>query len=863
MRIHVTLKDDQVICWFDLDRDDGGFDEKRDCAISFYDEVVRFLVDRFGEEFKYEDPRISADYIDRNNMYGQYDIVLDDDGENAPVIAIWENEENTMKRKSLKKKSFDEGFMSNIGKDGQHLYSIMYRADGWDGSVQEYGKTEEDAIQAATAKGKLDGDEDIVKIVDLGKRGEYLESSRKLAKEDANGTELTEDAILNAIPVDARDGLIDINEPDGSFGRYTWYVKFAPFSDEEANEAADGIKEVTGRRTQVAGFGKEIYVLIMDYPSRPTSESKKLAKEAGRKVIPAANGCSIHDMGDCLIVTNKMGLNIGQCRTMIEAEVIADEADERTKERCLSAGHDREWEMYQKMSESRKLIKENDDMEKEFVCKGVSITRYDYESLPDPMAASQLDDETMQKIACDIYDYLSSANWSDEEISKYLGSHLDDVLDDDWKGDEIKDEFWRYMEKAAIENGMKYYEDMPEGEYADESSRKLVKEGAGAGYTVTIKDLKLGSILDKKYVKTKKDYESYWECQVEVMPGEYEIEASDYYNDFFWQEHEFGETPKAKIDGGVATIEYSTNSYDEEEAEDELRREISNMELDISFSYSRGWMHSDLPRENMKFTDVDVNEKAFYGSITQLELIAPDLADAVNSGYASIFDRDEEEGEVPMDESTGAAKINLTWDEFNKLCDLIDMDWKRWNKNNAKSIPLVADRAVEHLEWITNKRLKGLDPKTVTISYTIPGSGIDEYDTGTQNTQTIYELIEGMAWDNYNPYNESDYAPLGRGKPRKTKDVIVKVDVEWAGMDSEDDDEQYLDDVGLPGSVYINIPFESYADGELDYDLRTKLGNTFDGYVEDYTYHRVEPRAVPKGVPIYIWRPETDIMEEF
>ena len=178
MRIHVTLKDDQVICWFDLDKNDEGFEEKRDCAISFYDEVVRFLVDRFGEEFKYEDPRISADYIDRNNMYGQYDIVLDDDGENAPVIAIWENEENTMKRRS-----FDEGFMSNIGKDGQHLYSIIYKFDGWDGSVQEYGKTEEDAIRNAIAKGKIDDEDEIVKVVDLGKKGEYLESSRKLVKE--------------------------------------------------------------------------------------------------------------------------------------------------------------------------------------------------------------------------------------------------------------------------------------------------------------------------------------------------------------------------------------------------------------------------------------------------------------------------------------------------------------------------------------------------------------------------------------------------------------------------------------------------------------------------------------------------------
>lgn len=111
LKIHVTLmRDGQVICWFDLDEDDEGFDEKRDSTISFYDEVVRFLVDRFGEEFKYEDPRISDDYIDRNNIHGQYEIVLDDDGENPAVIAIWENEETEMKtRFNESKKIVKEG----------------------------------------------------------------------------------------------------------------------------------------------------------------------------------------------------------------------------------------------------------------------------------------------------------------------------------------------------------------------------------------------------------------------------------------------------------------------------------------------------------------------------------------------------------------------------------------------------------------------------------------------------------------------------------------------------------------------------------------------------------------------------------
>lgn len=95
IKVNVTMVDDQVICWFDFDKYDPDYEEKCDSAILFYDEVVRFLVDEFGEKFKYEDPRISDDYIDKNNMRGQFEIVLDedDDGENSPVVAIWENEE--------------------------------------------------------------------------------------------------------------------------------------------------------------------------------------------------------------------------------------------------------------------------------------------------------------------------------------------------------------------------------------------------------------------------------------------------------------------------------------------------------------------------------------------------------------------------------------------------------------------------------------------------------------------------------------------------------------------------------------------------------------------------------------------------
>ena len=239
LRIHITLKDDQVICWFDLDKDDEGFEEKRDSTISFYDEVVRFLVDNFGEEFKYEDPRISDDYIDRNNIHGQYEIVLDDDGESPAVIAIWENEENEMKSR---------------------------------------------------------------------------------------------------------------------------------FNENKFN---------------------------------------KLAKEAGKKVIPAANGCSIHDMYDCWIVTNKNGLNIGQCKTLIEAKHIAENADEYTA----------------------------------------------------------------KKLGC-------------------------------------------------------------------AESKKIVKEGAGAGYDVGISDLEIDKVTEVKPLDDG-DYS----FTATIKPGNYEISAESYYDDFFWQEHEWGDTP--------------------------------------------------------------------------------------------------------------------------------------------------------------------------------------------------------------------------------------------------------------------------------------------------------------------------------
>lgn len=173
---------------------------------------------------------------------------------------------------------------------------------------------------------------------------------------------------------------------------------------------------------------------------------------------------------------------------------------------------------------------------------------------------------------------------------------------------------------------------------------RRVDEGAGAGYTVHIKDLKFGNIIDKKLVKGKERYDDYYECKVEILPGEYKIAAENYYDDFFWEIHEYlDEEPTANIDGGVATIAYSTNSYDEDEAEEELRHEVAGRTMDIAFSYGWGWIHVDLPKDKIESDYVVVERPEFYGSIDKIELIAPGLADAVNAGHRSTFDRGAEE----------------------------------------------------------------------------------------------------------------------------------------------------------------------------------------------------------------------------
>ncbi len=109
---------------------------------------------------------------------------------------------------------------------------------------------------------------------------------------------------------------------------------------------------------------------------------------------------------------------------------------------------------------------ENDLLFKEFSHKGVTITRYDFEAMPCPMFAKELGDVVMQKIVKEAYEYLIGVGWEDSQVSKYLGAMKKKVSEfcptEMIEADAIEADFWKFIEKAAIENGMRYYEDIEE-----------------------------------------------------------------------------------------------------------------------------------------------------------------------------------------------------------------------------------------------------------------------------------------------------------------------------------------------------------------------------------------------------------------
>lgn len=99
------------------------------------------------------------------------------------------------------------------------------------------------------------------------------------------------------------------------------------------------------------------------------------------------------------------------------------------------------------------------ELNKQFYCKGLSISRMDFECMPCAMYTAEITDEQMQRLIDTVYDILVSQYYFDElDVQMYIH----DELDNDWRlHEDINDAFWREIEGFAVQElHMPYYDDI-------------------------------------------------------------------------------------------------------------------------------------------------------------------------------------------------------------------------------------------------------------------------------------------------------------------------------------------------------------------------------------------------------------------
>lgn len=121
------------------------------------------------------------------------------------------------------------------------------------------------------------------------------------------------------------------------------------------------------------------------------------------------------------------------------------------------------------LTEIKTKEKGREILEKEFAGEKrlYPIRRKDFEELPDPMIALELDDGKMQEIAEET-DKKAQKALTESEIEiykKYREAKDRESEEKYYKGKEIEDILFSIAEETAVIKGMRYYEDLEDSEY--------------------------------------------------------------------------------------------------------------------------------------------------------------------------------------------------------------------------------------------------------------------------------------------------------------------------------------------------------------------------------------------------------------
>ena len=151
-------------------------------------------------------------------------------------------------------------------------------------------------------------------------------------------------------------------------------------------------------------------------------------------------------------------------------------------------------------------------------------------------------------------------------------------------------------------------------------STRIVKEGAGAWYDISIEDLR----IEKPTSVKETDEEGVYEFTAPIVLGVYTVQAQSYDEQYFPQED--GDD-WIKIDGG--TITEIMSATDEESV-----TEYFPLILDVEATYGGGSSHVYLP-EDGKITLKDLDYSDNYVDLDVIKLDSTDMAEKINTGYAA------------------------------------------------------------------------------------------------------------------------------------------------------------------------------------------------------------------------------------
>ena len=194
-----------------------------------------------------------------------------------------------------------------------------------------------------------------------------------------------------------------------------------------------------------------------------------------------------------------------------------------------------------------------------------------------------------------------------------------------------------------------------------ESVMHHVNEGAGAGYTVEISDLKLGNfkVLGTKFVDNGHE-EKVAKFTADILPGVVEWSANGYYEGvdhtgvFYDGElmMEYSDEDNSVEGGTVMGYVYLSDVGDGKVKKSDVLEYLNDYAsvINISTMYGGGWSHVNLGSPVFTFNDIDIDGNYADIHIEQINIQAPNIADNVNWYFANAYKFDEIFGVEDEDE---------------------------------------------------------------------------------------------------------------------------------------------------------------------------------------------------------------------